>query len=94
MSLFDELLYLVDGESAVRGDAATAELERWLARVGTLPEADRLKLLASLDALHVQAERDLIAVIERTDRASPEEIAEYRMTVDRLREVRDLIARK
>ena len=127
MTLFDELLYELDGEAAATSDAATARLEAVLARFHRSDPAERGRVVAQVTRLHDEAELDaltanarhdtaLAQVSEWEDRAArssgqlraeaeerieqarakaagiAEEVAEYRTTVERLAEVRALIA--
>jgi signal transduction histidine kinase len=128
MTLIDELLYELDGESAALGDAATTRLDAVLAKVRRLDPPTRARLLDDLALLVKEAEADLEAVNRRRSKAQStandwkqrgaatsgrlaaeaavnetrareevaaieQERAEYQATVDRLAEVRALIAR-
>ena len=58
MSLLDQLLYELDGESAVRDDAATARLEALLAVARKLTPFGRMTLQAEVTKLKKEAVAD------------------------------------
>jgi len=127
MTLIDELLYALDGEAAMAGDAATVHLDAVLAKIRRCGPNERLRVLTQLTRLHDEAALDARAAEARRVAASAkvrewedrvigssgdlrtqaserveaaranavavaEEVAEYRATVERLAEVRALIA--
>ncbi len=58
MSLIDQLLYEVDGEAAVRDDAATARLEALLAEARKLTPFGRMTMQAQVTKLKQEAVAD------------------------------------
>jgi hypothetical protein len=65
LSLFDELLYELDGESVVAIDVATERLERVLARIRKATPAERANVVVQVSALHRQAEFDHARALSR-----------------------------
>lgn len=77
LSLFDELLYQLDGESSVAGDRASAQLEHVLGRIRRASPEVRARLLDDIDKLHRQADFDHARAIAREIEAA-ERVREWK----------------
>jgi hypothetical protein len=77
LSLIDELLYQVDGESVVAADRAAAELERVLAKIRAATPEQRTRILDEIDKLHRQAEFDHARAVAREIEAA-ERVREWK----------------
>jgi hypothetical protein len=81
LSPIDELLYSLDGESAVASDVATARLEAMLARIRQTTFEERIRLVDQIDVLHRQADFDHARAVAREIEA-----------VERVREWKERVA--